>query len=54
MSTQRGLVGRNMGADVAVDNVEALLVLLHHVEHALRVAEEHIPASLALETQLLF
>jgi hypothetical protein len=54
VSTQRWLVGRNMGADVAVDNVQALLVLLHHVEHALRVAEEHVAASLALETQLLF
>jgi hypothetical protein len=54
VSTQRGFVRRNMGADVTVDNVEALLVLLHHVEHALRVAEEHVAATLALETQLLF
>jgi len=54
VSTQRGLIGRHVRAEATVDDVLEVLVLLHHVQHALRVAEEHSVAPLALEAQLFF
>ena len=54
VAAERVFVGRNMRTDVTVDNVLALLVPLHHVQHTVSVAEEHLSALLALETQLLF
>jgi hypothetical protein len=43
------LVGRNVHAHVAGDDVLTLLMLLNHVKHAVVVAEEHLAALLALE-----